>query len=1132
MRRLLLLVLVAALARDARASWPPAPGADLTLPQNQPDDPGYAGDWNLWSYVPAVTAGRLSSYEKMIGSGIHADEAWEHTTGDRRVLIAVIDSGIRWSDKDLVDKMYLNRGELPVPDPACGTATGADPWDVNHDGTFNVQDYTTATGTQLPTPDTICDPRVTDKNGNGLLDAEDLIETFSDGKDDDGNGYVDDISGWDTYYDDNDPADDTDYGHGTGEAHDSASEGNNALDNIGVCPECTVMMVRAGDSFIVESNKFAAGVFFGVDSGAALIQTAEGAINTSALGRQAIDYANAQGVPVIASAADEDSFHHNMPGTYNHTIYVHANVYGTSSDLSQARTFLAFNNCTNYGAQLLLSTPGKSCSSEATGKTSGAVGLMVSAALQAGIPPLDPAPATDKFGTRRLAAEEIKQLLVQSVDDIYDPAAANDPQLYPTKVGWDQRSGYGRTNVARAIAMIQAGQIPPVVDVTAPGWFTVLDPDRTPSVDLHGTIRYRHALYTSYDYVVEWAPGIEPNDSDFQPIASGTGETADRIDTTLASWDLSNVRVDNPQMPEPDLDVNRFLVTVRVRVTMHGPGAAEGVKGEIRRAFHIVRDPTLVAGFPIDLGAGAESSPKISDLDGDGTMELVQADAAGRVHVLGPDGKERAGWPQTVERFPPTQRHAASPAVVSGAWPADTRSSIVATVAIGDLAGESKGKAKAKDVVAVSLEGQVFAWDAAGQLLPGFPVGIDPAAGKQSSPNSFIDDGVFASPVLGDLDGDGKPEIIVAGLDSQVYAWHGDGTPVAGFPVLLSSGTQKARIIATPAFGDLDGDGKPELVVGTNESYNEVGRLYVIEADGTIRPGWPASTPTITVLPDIGTGLPNSAALGDFEGTGKLEIATSAIGAGPLLFDADGIPLGNFDNGLYGKTSNVTDNPAISVVSNVALGHLDNDPNSISFVLPGAGDGLLGALTGPNGLRVNFQHLVSAWKVTRSASGTYSFLDGFPQRADDHQFFMNPAIADVDGDGLPEAIAGSGGYYLRAWNVHGVEPAGWPKMTGQWIIASPAVGDLDGDGKLEVAVGTREGFLYAWHTTGKTGGRVDWASFHHDDANTGSLATPLAFGARPGASSGCGCGATGPDDGPLVIAIGLLVLRRRRHRGE
>ncbi len=1130
MRNLVIpLCAVMLLCARAEADWPPGVGSDLTNPANQPNDPGYSGDWNYWSYVPAADVTHVSAYQNSIGAGIHADQAWEYTTGNPKVVLAVVDSGIRWGEPDLVNKFYLNRGELPVPDPACGVGSGSDPYDVNGDGVFNVQDYTTARGAEQPTAATICDPRVSDKNGNGLLDPQDLIMIFSDGVDTDGNGYIDDISGWDAYYDDNDASDDTNYGHGTGEAKDSSAQGNNAIDDIGVCPDCRVMMVRAGDSFICDGNDLAAGVYYAIDEGAAIIQNAQGCIDTAPLARSAIDYAVAQGVPVVTSAADEDSFHHNVPGTYNHTIYVHANMYGPQDDINTASTFLAFNNCTNYGAQLLLSTPGTACSSEAVGKTSGAVGLIVSAALQANIQPLDSTPATDAFGVRRLDPEEVKQLLVQSVDSIYDPATADNPQLYPTVPGWNQRFGYGRTNVARAVQMVLANQIPPIVDVTAPGWFDTIYPDQTPSVEIHGSIRYRHALYTSYDYVVEWAPGVQPDDSTWTTITSGQTQSADMLDTALATWDISQLTVDNPTMPEPDVDVNKNMVTVRVRVTMHGTGTAEGVTGEIRRAFNVVRDPTIVAGFPIKLPGGGESSPKVVDLLGDGKMEIVEADASGTIHVFDSGGNELTGWPQHAAVFAPTMAHPTSHAIATGAWPATASAAIVATPAIGALAGDGK-----KDIVVADLQGSVYAWDTSGNAVPGWPVQLDAAAGKMSTPNNFVGVGAFASPVLGDLDGDGKLEVIVAGLDGQLYAWHHDGTPVTGFPVALSNGDQQSRIIGTPALGDIDGDGKPEIVVGTTENYDLVGDFYAVGNDGSIKPGWPVQIPTIDVLPDIGLGLPSAPAMADVDGDGKLEIAMPGIATQPSIYRGDGTIIAGFDDGNYGSGSVVTDNPSAPVIADGAFGNLDNGP-SLHYVLPGVGYGYLSALSGAGGEKANFQHLVSAWTVTKTPpkSGEYAYVDGFPVRADDHQFFMNPAIADVDGDGLVEVIAGSGGYFLRAWNIHGVQPMGWPKQTGQWIIASPAVGDLDGDGKLEVAVSTREGFLYAWHTTGTKNGRVDWSSFHHDDMNTGNFSTKLAFGTSANASSsGCGCASTRADvpGGVLVVFVIVGVTGRRRKR--
>ncbi|NIO07977.1 MAG: hypothetical protein GTO40_08235 [Deltaproteobacteria bacterium] len=108
---------------------------------------------------------------------------------------------------------------------------------------------------------------------------------------------------------------------------------------------------------------------------------------------------------------------------------------------------------------------------------------------------------------------------------------------------------------------------------------------------------------------------------------------------------------------------------------------------------------------------------------------------------------------------------------------------------------------------------------------------------------------------------------------------------------------------------------------------------------------------------------------------------------------------------------------------------------------------------------------------------------------------MNPAIADIDGDGLPEIIAGSGGYLVRAMDHLAQEPVGWPKFTGHWLAASPAVGDTDGDGLLEVVICSREGKLFVWDTPGpvRVGNRpsVQWQTFHHDQWNTGNFNLPL-----------------------------------------
>ncbi len=119
---------------------------------------------------------------------------------------------------------------------------------------------------------------------------------------------------------------------------------------------------------------------------------------------------------------------------------------------------------------------------------------------------------------------------------------------------------------------------------------------------------------------------------------------------------------------------------------------------------------------------------------------------------------------------------------------------------------------------------------------------------------------------------------------------------------------------------------------------------------------------------------------------------------------------------------------------------------------------------------------------------------GSPVPIEDFTFLVNEAVADVSGDGYPEVILGTGGYYVRAFDACGCEAPSFPKFTGGWLIATPAVGDVDGDHTLEVVTGTRDGYLYAWHTKGTDTGVIQWESFHHDNSNTGNYGLKLDQG--------------------------------------
>jgi hypothetical protein len=1098
-------------------------------------------------------------------TGMSVDLAWQVTTGRPDVLIAVLDSGIKWNDPgamgDLARKVHLNRGELPLPQDATGKTKSdlpgpfldPDAYDLNDDGVFNVADYA-------------ADARVTDANGNGLLDPQDLIRAFSDGTDADGNGYVDDIAGWNFLDDDNDPFDEVQYGHGTGEARDSTAEVDNGGD-VGACPNCMVLPVRVGDSFIADSNLFAEGVVFAVDSGAHIVQEALGAVNNTSFARAAIDYAYANDVPVIASAADEESFHHNFPAANSHTIVVNSvTQFDSLAGFTMSpHSYLYLNGCTNYGGNIAVAIASSSCSSEATGKGSGIAGLLISAALDAvdgGT--LTPRSTGPTGAVHPLSANEVQQLLTQTADDI-DFSADQRPitflpiiatKRYASQPGWDEYFGYGRANAKRAVADVATGAIPPEADVVTPGWWTTVDPTSSPMVTVTGSAAAVHA--SSFGWDLAFGCGVQPHDDTFTTIASMTNLTAAVSDATLASWNVAaaaeHCAIDASALPatapsgtgSPNDTPDTFTVTLRLRAT-----DAAGHRGESRRTVYLHHDPDLRPGYPRAIPGSGEPSPLFTRLRGrhgrraselTGNQQLVVPTTDGVVLALLDSGKPVKGWPVTTDPLP---LHTGSHAFTSGALPTTFHESLGNGIAAADLDGDGRN-----EVVAGSLAGKLYVWNQDGTRRAGFPVTTDPRFSARAIRDQYnrLQRGFVAAPVLADLDGDGRLDVVAAAMDRHIYAWHGDGTPLAGWPVLVVDRTMMAsvdpvnghvvpkftsgdgtalqgtKIVSTPAIGPLRGDGKLVVVVGTNEEYREApnfssqgnttvnlyttlglfsranGRLYAIPAGGTgdplgvgnaagpYLPGWPAHIAIAkdALLPWI-EGVPTSPALADVDGDGTLEVGIAGVIGTAYVLKADGTSFyGNGPDGL----------PVTLPSDKAAFGAHTNSTDGPSLAALGSGTfarigGRMtfvvpaGGLGGLLDLAASEQQIPHDEHVDAWDVQTGTFLDAFPRRIDDAQFLTNPSVADVSGDGQPEILAGSGGYLLHAFDTNGDEAPGWPKFTGGWIIASPAVGPLGR--RAAVAVTTREGELWVWKARSKPASRA-WPRAHHDPRNSGFFA--------------------------------------------
>ncbi|MEG4105908.1 S8 family serine peptidase [Microcoleus sp. S13_C5] len=130
-------------------------------------------------------------------------------------------------------------------------------------------------------------------------------EIAGNGIDDDGNGYIDDIRGWDFVASDNNPMDLDFYGHGTHIAGAIAAEQNN-FGITGVAPNAKIMPVRVLSAFgSGNPNNVAAGIRYAADNGANVINLSLGnEFVPSNVINNAIEYANNKGSVVVMAAGN------------------------------------------------------------------------------------------------------------------------------------------------------------------------------------------------------------------------------------------------------------------------------------------------------------------------------------------------------------------------------------------------------------------------------------------------------------------------------------------------------------------------------------------------------------------------------------------------------------------------------------------------------------------------------------------------------------------------------------------------------------------------------------------------------------------------------------------------------------
>ncbi len=753
-------------------------------------------------------------------------------------------------------------------------------------------------------------------------------------------------------------------------------------------------------------------------------------------------------------------------------------------------TFFRGANTTQYGAKSSISMEGPTGSVN-TSKAAGAAALVVSAGLDHGVV---------------LRPDETRELLEQTAEralegngsgtGVPDPAA--NPAS-PSDQQWSSHFGWGRVDLGAAVGAVASGNIPPEASISSPDWFTPLTGAK---VEITGLARARFAGGGHFHWKLMWGAGQMPTSW----TTAGEGDSSGTV-TDFGAIDLEAVRsalasyVVPPDAGGPTFAAgapNPFQHEFTVQLEVSGQGIA--MTGIDRRVLDAFTDPTLAPGYPKRLGSGGESATRYADLNGDNVQELIVPTEDGAVHAYEPNGSELRGWPVHTETEQQALGHNGSPGLAALGLPREPpRGPVVA-----DL--EQNGHSE----VVVAAGTHVYAWHPDGRPVKGFPVSSSAAFCGPALENdtSHPKCGFLAAPALAHLEGQAKrPDIVEPSLDGHLYAWRANGTPVPGFPVALLDPAQIAEgkqivseSINEPAIGDLNGDGHEDIVVASNEIYgapqnsNDVsfagvtaaaagssGRLYAIDgATGKIMSGWPVSMPGIiqNVLPLVGPG--QDAAIARIGGE-TLIVASVTGGALEELSPAGKVVRTMQQTGApaFGASSDATDrSAAINLFESASVGDLlgSGTPDVVKYELTlGQAANLL--LVGQN---FPYNHLIGAWDGSTGAT-----LPSFPTVTDDYQFLSANDIAKVDPT-LPgnQVVAGTGLGLLHAYDgATGLDVPGFPKVTGGWL-AAPA--SLSFDGRM--ADMTREGWLFEWQTPAPAC-QSEWPAFRHDQHDSGNYNT-------------------------------------------
>ncbi|OQW49281.1 MAG: hypothetical protein A4S09_12255 [Proteobacteria bacterium SG_bin7] len=328
------------------------------------------------------------------------EAAWKISIGSKDITVAIIDTGIDINHKDLSNNLWVNSGEVGL------------------------------------------DAKNKDKATNGI--------------DDDGNGFIDDVHGWNFVSNNNDLKDN--HGHGTHIGGIVGAEAGNGFGVAGVAPKVSIMAIKYYDPTVPNANNLSntiRAIRYATKMGAKIINYSGGGLEYSAEEYEAIKAAKEKGILFVAAAGNERSNsdkNHYYPADYPLSNIISVTAANETNNVLPS---------SNYGQSTVdIQAPGSNIYSTLPGNVFGNMtGTSQATAFATGVAVLVWA------HYKEFDAEQIKKYILKTGDDV--PESQRNKTRYAKQL-----------NSYKALAMLDANQVltgfaPKNTDTIAHGTYAI-----------------------------------------------------------------------------------------------------------------------------------------------------------------------------------------------------------------------------------------------------------------------------------------------------------------------------------------------------------------------------------------------------------------------------------------------------------------------------------------------------------------------------------------------------------------------------------------------------------------------------------------------------------------------------------